>query len=561
MKHMLTVLVFLLFSRGAVGQWLPDSILNDRNTVNRTGYTTARGIAADGNNLYAVWTEAGYRIFLRTNVGGSWSPSEEVSVGSPGGIYGTSAYPSIALHGGDIHIVWEDYRTGDFEIFYRRFSGGWGTPINLTGDTAQSRNAVITVTGSGRRFLVWQDNRSGIYNVYGKVYENGAWGAPVRLSNALLYAGFPTIAHYDETVYVVWEQMEQNGYELYCCMHTGGGWTAPQRITDSQGLSLYPSLCITPTGIPHLVFADDRNGSFDIYYKRYNGSDWSPDSLLTEADPGEALYPQITADPFGNLHLVWSGNGEGQYEIHYRRRLSGGIWSADTMLSFTGATSSLPHITAATDGSIHVLWYDWVTDPVFLSPHIRYRRYDAILELLSSSMAVEATSQGVWVTAAIPKADLSLFRIEAPFAAEIDHVPWNGEETVWYDERAPGDYRYILQLRDGTVAHYSKPFDVHIPEKPQPVSLSFRPNPFTTATTVSILGGADDRNDGTEELRIYDVSGKVVRRFSLGASPLVLPARLEWDGRDQRGKKVGPGVYFIQYRADRLSLTKKVVKL
>ncbi len=558
MKRIFFFLIVILFAHAASSQWLPDNILNDRNSVNRTGYNNARGIATNGNYLYAVWIEAGHRIFLRAKENGTWSASAEVSVGSPGGIYGISSYPSIAMEGGDIHVVWEDYRTGDYEIFYRRFSNGWGSPINLTGDTAQSRSAVIAVTSSGRRFLVWQDDRTSIYEIYGKIYENGSWGATEKLSNASLYAGFPTIAHYNETIYVVWEEMENNGYELYFSTHTGGNWSIPQRITNSDGLSLYPSLCIAPSGTPHLVFADDRNGSFDIFYKSYNGSNWSPDSLLTQWNPGEALYPQIAADPYGNLHLAWSGNSEGNYEIYYRRRLSGGQWSPDTLLSFTDAFSSQPHVTATSDGSIHVMWYDWVEDPVFTSPHIRYRRYNATFDLLSSNITTEILSHVVWVTASIPEAELTLFRIEDPFPTPIEHYVLKDDTVIWYDDLPPGDYRYIIQIANGTILHYSPFIEVHIPEKFQPLSLHLAPNPFTTSTTIYL--SSRGQRAKRRELQIFDVTGRRVREFILYPSSFILPAKLEWDGRDHKGDEVAPGVYFVQYHAEDNSLTQKVIK-
>jgi flagellar hook assembly protein FlgD len=62
------------------------------------------------------------------------------------------------------------------------------------------------------------------------------------------------------------------------------------------------------------------------------------------------------------------------------------------------------------------------------------------------------------------------------------------------------------------------------------------PNPFRSATTITIPGPAID---GTE-LRIYDVRGRMVR---------VLAARrpqVAWDGRNQGGAPVPAGLYFAR---------------
>ncbi len=558
MKRISIILALILFAQALHSQWLPDSIINDRNTVNRTGYNNARGLVPSGNDIYAVWIEMGYRIFLRAKVDSTWRPSEEVSVGSPGGIYGTSAYPSIAVHNNDVHVVWEDYRTADFEIFYRRFSNGWGTPINLSGDTAQSRSAVITITASNRRFLIWQDDRTGIYEIFCKIYEDGSWGSSERISNASLYAGSPTVVHHNETVYLVWEQMENNGYELYFAAHTGGAWSSPQRITDCEGLSLYPSLCTSPSGTIHLVFSDDRSGSFDIYYKQYSGGSWSPEILLTQGNAGEALYPQIACDPYGDLHLVWSGNSEGAYQIHYKKCVSS-LWSADTLLSSSNALSSLPHIAATTDGSVHVMWYDWGEAPLFTSPHIRYRRYNATLSILSSAISTKITPGGVRLSASIPDRMLSLFRIASPFALPVTPCSAEGHTTFWYEALEPGDYAYTLQSRSGSITHYSPPIEVHIPEKPLPYSLQLFPNPFTASTTIRI-NGLMHTSVGME-LKIYNIAGRLLRQISLLPYNASLGAQATWDGKDEGGRAVRAGIYFIHCTYDGNTLSRKVTKL
>jgi len=64
------------------------------------------------------------------------------------------------------------------------------------------------------------------------------------------------------------------------------------------------------------------------------------------------------------------------------------------------------------------------------------------------------------------------------------------------------------------------------------------PNPFRTA--VRLLVAARSSSD----LRIVDASGRQVRILRVPRSPLSTSYSLSWDGRDEAGRQVAPGVYF-----------------
>jgi len=60
------------------------------------------------------------------------------------------------------------------------------------------------------------------------------------------------------------------------------------------------------------------------------------------------------------------------------------------------------------------------------------------------------------------------------------------------------------------------------------------------------------------ELRIYDVTGVLVRRLVEGAQPAGYQ-RAYWNGRDERGRTVAPGVYYCRFKADDFLATHKMV--
>jgi hypothetical protein len=99
--------------------------------------------------------------------------------------------------------------------------------------------------------------------------------------------------------------------------------------------------------------------------------------------------------------------------------------------------------------------------------------------------------------------------------------------------------------------------------------LQIYPNPFSKSTVISYSSLViNDQLPVTNDLqcpalRIYDVSGRVVKSFNLAspASPceagragfLPLASAVSWDGKDDKGKIVPSGVYFCELKVGDLS--------
>ncbi len=82
------------------------------------------------------------------------------------------------------------------------------------------------------------------------------------------------------------------------------------------------------------------------------------------------------------------------------------------------------------------------------------------------------------------------------------------------------------------------------------------PNPFRGATRVSFTL----RASLPVEARIHDLAGREVFRADLGRRPGGT-SEFVWDGRDARGERAAPGVYFCVFRSEGRTERKKVVLL
>lgn len=83
---------------------------------------------------------------------------------------------------------------------------------------------------------------------------------------------------------------------------------------------------------------------------------------------------------------------------------------------------------------------------------------------------------------------------------------------------------------------------------------SIFPNPFRQETTV----GISLQNESRVQLRIYDSRGALVRTLS-DQTYSSGPHYVAWDGRDDNGRAVATGIYFVNFIAGDHKVTKKLV--
>jgi hypothetical protein len=87
-------------------------------------------------------------------------------------------------------------------------------------------------------------------------------------------------------------------------------------------------------------------------------------------------------------------------------------------------------------------------------------------------------------------------------------------------------------------------------------TLNVCPNPFTTLTTISF---STEQSVKSIEMKIYDVSGRLVRDLYCAVPHAPCAMQISWDGTDQADRKLPSGVYFIQLTAGAESVVEKVL--
>jgi Neuraminidase (sialidase) len=209
--------------------------------------------------------------------------------------------------------------------------------------------------------LAWEEKRDDNREIYYKrSTDNGVtWEGDQRLTEDDNRSWNPSIAVWDSIVHVVWFDDRDGNWEIYYKRSTDNGvtWEGDQRLTEESNHSRYPSIAVWDS-IVHVVWYDIRDGNWEIYYKRStdNGVTWEGDQRLTE-ESMSSYYPAIAVwDSI--VHVVWYDIRDGNREIYYKRSLDNGVtWEGDRRLTEDSNSSRHPSI-AVCDSVVHVTWFD-----------------------------------------------------------------------------------------------------------------------------------------------------------------------------------------------------------
>lgn len=360
----------LLLAPVAFAQWEPDQRLTVADSSSHTSSGSARSIDVSGDTVHIVWRDrrdGNDEVYYQRSTDGGlhWGPTERLTNNSS-----DSQYPSLAVAGQRVHVVWHEYSSGwsDHNISYRHsLDGGdnWEQEVELVNDPYSHAWQPSVAARASMVHVVWMDSRW--ENFYSMIYskrstDGGAtWGADMPLNYAPVFSVNPSVALSGSQVHVVWFETTEN-WEIHYRRSNDEGltWELDTVLTGSAApVWPNPLVSIAASGPNvHLVWEDYRDGNAEVYYKCSSdaGMTWSSDTRLTTDSAGSSS-PTIAASG-ANVHVAWQDFREGNPEIYYKRSRDGGtIWEQETRLTNDPSSSQHPSI-AVSGESVHVVWED-----------------------------------------------------------------------------------------------------------------------------------------------------------------------------------------------------------
>ena len=182
--------------------------------------------------------------------------------------------------------------------------------------------------------------------------------APVwRLSSTHNVSDSPTrdsedaaiVAASSGVVYAVWTETYPSGSSMLCSStRSDSAWTTPACFFVGEE----PDLAIGADGRVHLVYSNEFDGKYDVFYTYLEGTAWALTKNLSQTS-GTSSQPAIAIRGDGVPMVVWTDTTEGQSRIYYGW-LANGVWNTYFVPSSGGG--SAPDIAVGKDSRVWVSW-------------------------------------------------------------------------------------------------------------------------------------------------------------------------------------------------------------
>lgn len=394
---------------------------------------------------------------------------------------------------------------------------------------------------------------------------------------------FPVIAIHEDNLCVVWTMGADPFAIMYAYYNDSTQtWAGPDTAYAGSMPGSWKLPCIAPDPVDgdmwvSLSFDYTNDGSMDIVALFYDASldTWTDELAAAAPTMHPYCLPAIAADCSEIPHIVFQENltntggmaglsGWNQcgpagtlYYIHKQ----GGSWSTPQKIVFpdtmVGRAAGYPSIGITSNDTI----YFSVTLPESVTP-----------------------DTGAYLPFNVHYAAVVPYSGELLYGGYVSDLPWGDSTNASYPHmtyRVPLDPEIPPPCEPGPGITWAQmvnalpPVDIYYCHKSllplsgitewereictRPLEVTVYPNPFHERTEIVLQGEWESGREGEGEIEIFDVTGRKVRELLLYPSSFILPASLEWDGRDDAGHRVVPGVYFVKFGAGKKMLTRKII--
>ncbi len=465
-----------------------------------------------------------------------WTPDKRITFTSGDCEY----HPQVICSGDTVHLTWyrnwRDSLGPRDDIYYKRSldaGNTWGPDILITKQRIPSHKFSPDITISkGIINIVWAQFGGGHPDallICRSTDGGDNWG-----SIDTIYRGpahHPDLVSRGDTIFLICMHHD-NRLAFTKSTNNGRTWQLLQIVTEANQI---PRIAVNGR---YLISTFEANDSIarTIFSIRSSdrGSTWIQRTPVIEIDSAMSQFAAICADQTGKLHVVWldSKFGGPLFDILYScSRDTGATWDKFTMISDRHMAEWFSDIVCERD-NIHVVWPDARDDPQYWTYDLYYR--------LSTDLGI-SWQEPVRLTKAPYNSSDPAFALAEWFL-----------HLVWTDARDESLGRW------GEIYYKRKSLVTGIADLETMCNDKFFvfPNPSAREVYFKYF----DEHIEVRNLKIYDVKGSLIRVLNFRRQGGVYQAI--WDKRDGKGRKIGPGIYFICFEnRNGGNLIKKIVSL
>jgi hypothetical protein len=460
---------------------------------------------------------------------GGWSVPVRISEPGPG------YYPKITASGDTVHVIYQSPRQYTKICYLRSTNSGntWSQPLDLLDRVNTSSPWYPQIIEFGNRLMalweVYLTQQISHYNITYRISnDNGlTWNPPGYLLTENRPWGFPFVASgagiltnimapctlIDSTVY----------YSNIRTTNFGQDWLEAMQIFG-----------LVESGIPDQASLDshvfllwsgrfDRSRNFEVYYTHSDngGLNWSENFAISDTDQFHSQFPSISVNNLGFIGVSWMDFKYSPYlttgDIFFRQSLDSGMtWLPERQLTVNHL--ALRSDIVSVGDTIIIAWEDQ-----------RPENGQGSIYILRSYDNGQSWGEPEWV-------DMDFNSSRNPAIAASNSKIY----LIWEESGIAGDSSGLYFSRfDSEPDAIGNSVNENLPEK---IELSAYPNPFNSATTITLSGVEQ------AEIGIYDITGCLITSLhTIGGQAL-------WDAR-----AYSSGLYFARLAGEKTSAIKLVL--
>ena len=208
---------------------------------------------------------------------------------------------------------------------------------SLSSDVSSaSRSMDLAVTSTGEPILAWSrqlfdPNRGTLdFNVFVGPFGGVTWtrGGGSLNVNPERYAGSPSLKLDARDRPVVAFTAASTGFDVFVKRWSGSNWVQlGETVNGRTGLANAPHLALDARGNPTVAWLENA-GSIKVFVKRWDGKVWQPLGGFLNVDPKSYVESSsLTLDVNGNPVVVWAEEVTRTQRRVYGKRWNGKAWT------------------------------------------------------------------------------------------------------------------------------------------------------------------------------------------------------------------------------------------
>jgi len=310
--------------------------------------------------------------------GASWATYVRVSDGPVNTI---QEHPDLAQVPSYLFAVWQDRRSGSFQIFFSRSSTGgasWNPSFRLDDSSGEAMEPTIAAEGT-QVMVAWEDTRSGAREIWStNSSDSGAtWSVPQRVDEPSAGGGkyHPALGAFGNRFWAVWQNTSSDGGDITGASWSAGAWGPESRVDDdtfgarSREPAILAGVDADPLRIA-VVYSDDRYSDEHIFFteSQDGGTSWGLSTQVSwgSSGGGAARSPDLVQRSgafFPNpLIVAWEYRTTGGSDVRSALSLdSGGSWDTEVRVNDDHLSGAFDQdwVSLASNGDIAIaVWHD-----------------------------------------------------------------------------------------------------------------------------------------------------------------------------------------------------------